>query len=239
MWQHGLMIDARTTSPEIITATITACVTNGEKLEAESYDLEFRDPPSLQLYVLLIAQEEFAKAFLLLLVRDGIIPFTRPLLRAMNDHVCKQLVGVVMDYIIMRWDTLEEAQRMIEADVDLGNRLPPPVESAVLLLRFEKIGRWQSKAWEWADPPEYEREMVKLAEGSADRRKQDALYVRIGGDGRVCPPPAIKPEEIDREKDRLSSFRYLVEAFTARNEASYRQEKAIAFIREVFAEQVG
>lgn len=232
------MTDAIYPSLEVITATVTACVLNGEKLEAESYDLEFRDPPSLQLYILLIAQEEFAKAFLLLLVRDGIIPFTRPLLRAMNDHSCKQLVGIVMDHIIMHWDTLEEVRRMMDADLDLGDRLPAAVESAVMLLRFEKIGRWQSRAWKWVEPPEYEREMVKLAEGSADRRKQDALYIRVGSDGRVCPSSIIKPEHIEREKGRLRDFSHLVEAFTVGKEVSYRQQATLAFIREVFAELV-
>ena len=41
-------------------------------------------------------------------------------------------------------------------------------------------------------------------EGKAERRKQDALYVRIGGDGHVCLPPTITSEEIDQEKERLS-----------------------------------
>jgi hypothetical protein len=134
------MTDIRTPSPELLVETIRACVANGNRLGDESYDLEFREPPSLQLYVLLIAQEEFAKAFILILIRDGVIPFSRPLLRAMNDHACKHLVGLIMDYIIMRWDTMEEAQELIRADVELGDNVPGVIESAIMLLRFEKIG---------------------------------------------------------------------------------------------------
>lgn len=188
------MIDIRTPSSEVIVEAIQACVANGYRLCDDSYALEFREPPSLQLYILLIAQEEFAKAFILLLVRDGIIPFSRPLLRAMKDHACKQLVGLIMDYVIMSWDTIEEVRELISADVALGDRLPDAVESAVMLLRFEKVGKWESHSWEWEDPPQYEREAKKIAEGGGDRRKQDALYVRIGADGRVCQPPTITQE---------------------------------------------
>jgi hypothetical protein len=170
-------------SPEVLTETIRACIANGHRLRDESYDLEFREPPSLQLYVLLIAQEEFAKAFILLLVRDDIIPFSRPLLRAMNDHACKHLVGLIMDYVIVRWDTIDEAMELARADAELGDRLPPAIESAIMLLRFEKVGRWESRAWDWEEPPTYESGAKKIAEGKADRRKQDARYVRIGGDG--------------------------------------------------------
>ena len=75
---------AQNPTPAVLEETIAACIANGDRLTNESYDLEFREPPALQLYVLLIAQEEFAKAFILLLVRDGIIAFSRPLLRAMK-----------------------------------------------------------------------------------------------------------------------------------------------------------
>ena len=39
----------------------------------------------------------------------------------------------------MQWDDWEEAQRMIDADFALGDRLPVAVESAVMLLRFEGL----------------------------------------------------------------------------------------------------
>lgn len=233
------MTMAKAPSPAVIDATIAACIANAEKLEAESYDVEFREPPTLQLFVLLIAQEEYAKAFLLLLVRDGITAFTPPLLRAMNDHACKQLVGVIMDYIVARWETMEDLERMVKADVDLDDRLPPDVESAVLLLRYEKIGRWKSDLWDWVDPPDYDATMQRIAKGKGDRRRQDALYVRVGADGRVCSTPSAQSAEVDREKERLTDYRFLIERLTAGTNESYRHAKAMNFLREVFAERVG
>ena len=232
------MSQGQNPSSEVLTETILACAANGTRLLDESYDLEFREPPSLQLYVLLIAQEEFAKAFILLLVRDGIIPFSRPLLRAMNDHACKNLVGLIMDYIIMRWNSSEELMEMIRADSDLGDQLPLPIESAILLLRFEKVGRWESQRWEWQEAPSFDPEAKLIAEGKADRRKQDALYVRIGADGRVLSAPSITPEDIIFQKERLSGFKYLVESLLHGTEDSYPYGKAISFIRSIFAQRI-
>ena len=225
-------------SNHVLEETINACIANGGRLCDELYDLEFREPPSLQLYVLLIAQEEFAKAFILFLVREGVIPFSRPLLRAMNDHACKHLVGLIMDYIIMRWDTWEEWQERVQADLALGDKLPEAIESAIMLLRFEKVGRWESRAWEWKDPPQYDSDTRKIAEGFADRRKQDALYVRIGADGRVCPSPAITQQELDENKERASSFRRLVNSLTEGSKPSYRYKKSVSVIRAMFATRV-
>jgi hypothetical protein len=218
--------------------TIRACIGNGRRLEEESADLEFREPPALQLYVLLIAQEEFAKAFILHLIRADIIPFNQYILRAMNDHTCKQLVGLIMDYVNMKWDTLEEMNEMIRADVELGDSVPPAVESAISLLRFEKVGRWESRDWEWKEPPVYEATARQVAKGGQDRRKQDALYVRIGKDGRVVTPPTITSAEIYQEKDRLSDFRMLVESLVDRGSATYRYDTAIAVLKAMFAERI-
>lgn len=217
---------------------VQACVENAEKLNDHSYDLEFREPLSLQLYVLLVAQEEYAKAFLLLLAHSGIIPFTKHIVRAMNDHACKQLVGMIIDYIAFRWDTWEEMQEKIGADVALGDALPSDVESAVLLLRYEKIGRWESRAWIWNVEPEYDPLVQKIADGRFDRRRQDLLYVRIGADGRVIGTPPPSEQEIEREKERLSAFRYVIGSIIKSDEPGYRYKKTIAIIRDVFADRL-
>ena len=135
--------------PDALLRSIQACIKNGERLLEEAYDLEFRDPPSSRFFLIMIAQEEFAKAFILHLVKESAIPFTSEVLRAIKDHACKHLVGMIMDYVIMHWDELDEAQAMIRRDLDLGDKLPDDVGSAMELLRYEKIGRWESNNWVW------------------------------------------------------------------------------------------
>jgi hypothetical protein len=143
-----------------------------------------------------------------------------------------------MDYIIMRWDTIEEAMELIRADSDLGEQLPLAIESAVVLLRFEKIGRWESDSWDWDKPPAYDSGAKKIFEGNADRRKQNALYVRVGGDGRVCQSDTVTSEEIGREKERLRDFGRLVDTLLNDEEAPHRYDKTSSFIRAVFAQRV-
>ncbi len=153
--------------------------------------VEFRELPCTKLMHSMIAQEEFAKAFVLLLVREDVVPWSPQLRRAMSDHACKQPVGVIIEYVDPEWETIKELERIIRVDVELGDRLPPKVASAINVLRHEKIRRWESNSWVWAEEPEYERSILRIAEGKRDRIKQDALYVRLGGDGSVTAGPAV------------------------------------------------
>ncbi|OAI30960.1 hypothetical protein A1351_22240 [Methylosinus sp. R-45379] len=235
-WEE--MVDVQTPTKKGLSESINACIENANKLVNDSDCLDYCDPPSLRLYILLIAQEELAKAFILLLVRDDIIHFNRFLLRAMNDHACKHLVGLIMDYIIMHWETLEELRESVARDFELGDQLPEEIESAIMLLRFEKIGRWESRAWDWQEPPPYERGAKNVAEGKTDRRKQDALYVRIGGDGRVCLSPVFARKEVEEEKRRVHDFRYLVENLFGGGVSSDRYEKTISCIRSMFTHRI-
>lgn len=170
---------------------IRACMANAYRLLEETDDLEFRKPASTRYFLAVIAQEEAAKAFLLHLVKEGIVPLTPALRRAINDHACKHLVGMIMDYMIMHWDTMEELKRLISRDLNLGHRLPNDVGSALEILRYEKIGRWTANNWVWADDPNYDVSALSLSEGKKDRRKQDALYVRLGSDGQVASEPTV------------------------------------------------
>ena len=54
------------TDEKAITNSITSCIANGERLIADAYQVEFEKPPATKLILSLIAQEEFAKAFLML-----------------------------------------------------------------------------------------------------------------------------------------------------------------------------
>ena len=218
-----------------LSKSVISCIENGNRLLDEMYDLEFRSIVATRYFLAMIAQEEFAKAFLLLLVRDDVVPFTPEVLRAMNDHACKQLLGIVMDYIIMHWDEIEELEAMIASDGGPNGPFPPNVSSAINLLRHEKIRRWESRNWFWAEDPEYDREAVAVAEGKKDRRKQDALYIRIGRDGRSVNNPATVTEvECSLEKDRASRYARLLESAIEGAEQNFRFEKAIGALKTLF-----
>src|SRR5436305_575890 len=84
-------------SANTLLATIQTCIKNGERLLDEGYNLEFEAPPSMQFFLIMTAQEEFAKGFILYLIKEAVVPFSAHVLRAINDHACKQLVGMIMD----------------------------------------------------------------------------------------------------------------------------------------------
>lgn len=213
-----------------------SCLDNGRRLIEETYDLEFRELGATRLYLAMIAQEEFAKAFMLLLIRDDVIPFSAPILRAMNDHACKQLVGLIMDYVIMHWDEIDDLKAMIAADSEMGEKFPANVGSALELLRYEKIGRWEGKNWCWDKDPNYERTALGIAEGKKDRRKQDALYARIGKDGRVVSlPDQFSEQDAKAEIEKAGRYAHLVAAATEGESQSYRYDKAISAFKTLFA----
>jgi AbiV len=222
-------------TPDSLSATIRTCIENGERILEETFDLEFRNPPSTRFFLITIAQEEFAKAFILHLIKEAIVPFTSPVLRAINDHACKHLVGMIMDYMIMHWDDIEELRASIKEDHDLGDQLPDDVGSAMELLRFEKIGRWTANNWFWVDDPKYDKAALRIAEGTRDRHKQDALYIRVGRDGRVASTPqVITKNETHEELERAKRYKYLVKTLQADGDRPYRHEKAITALKILF-----
>jgi hypothetical protein len=178
---------------------------------------------------------------MLYLLQQTIVPFNRYVLRAINDHVCKQLLGMIMDYIIMHWENSEELEAVIRRDLELGDWLPDDVASAMELLRHEKIGRWESQHWVWSDDPNYDPAATRIAEGKKDRRKQDALYVRIGRDGRVCSTPeTITEDETIKELERADRYRFFLRALRSPEDMPLyrdndRYKKALRALRLLFA----
>ena len=91
--------DVAIPSEEALSAAIKACLHNGSRLINDAYQVEFETPAATKLMLCMIAQEEVAKAFFLFMVSQDIIPWNRFIWRATNDHSCKQLVGVILDYL--------------------------------------------------------------------------------------------------------------------------------------------
>ena len=196
---------------EVLAASIRACIMNGERILDDATMLEFQEPPCTRLMLSMIAQEEFSKAFLLFLVLEDVIPWSVQLLRAMNDHACKQLVGVVIEYVDPEWETTEQLEKIAAEDLELGDRLPFGVASAIDILRHEKIRRWESNDWQWAEHPNYEPSVLRIAKGKRDRFKQDALYVRLGRHGGVANMPTkVTRASADEECAKANQYRWFV-----------------------------
>jgi AbiV family abortive infection protein len=194
-----------------MTESIVVILENAERLLNDAEFLEFGEPPTTGYFLAIVAQEELSKAFLLSLVLRGAVPWDAHVLRATRDHKCKQLLGLVMDYLS---PDIHEFMERCNAVVLRHERpeMPAKVADALNILRHEKIGRWESRSWVWAEEPVYDRESLAVAEGEQDKRKQDALYVRVAADGGMAPPSVTVTRELVRsEMERAKRFATLVE----------------------------
>lgn len=90
--------------PKVLQASISATTENGRKLLEDAKYLFAWDRFSTALALAILAQEEFAKAFLLQLVADGALPWVREVQRSMARHECKHLLGLVMEWL-PPWDS--------------------------------------------------------------------------------------------------------------------------------------
>jgi AbiV family abortive infection protein len=193
--------------------SLRAVLKNVRRLLDDADFLQFNEPPATAYYLSLIAQEECAKAFLLALVHRQVIPWSPHILRASRDHTCKQLLCVVMEYLNPELDEFLERCNAVVLHHVLP-RFPAKVADAMNILRHEKIGRWVSRAWVWAEDPQYDKEALDIAEGQRDRQKQDALYVRLAADGRLAAAPTpVTKENVKTEMERAARFVGLVDRF--------------------------
>ncbi len=128
---------------------------------------------------------------------------------------------------------------MIARDAELGDLLPDDVGSALEILAYEKIGRWTRNNWVRAENPNYNAAAKKIAKGRQDRCKQDALYVRIGANGRlVSTPYKFKEEDIERELERGRSYDRFVQSavgmIESRMFSEWRYDKIMKALTTIF-----
>lgn len=223
---------------EALLRSLHACVENGSRLLDETYDLEYERLAATRYYITMVAQEEFAKAFILFLIRAEVIEMGPAISRAMNDHTCKQLVGMVMDYAIMHWESMDDLNAAISRDASLPGLLPNDVGSAIEILRYEKVGRWEGRGWT-SDDPAYDASALSVAEGKKDRRKQDALYVRLGRDGQLASTPSvISEQERAEEYERARRYLWFVRSLVEGSQQTYRYERVVEAFRMLFSTPV-
>lgn len=215
--------------------TIRACLDNGERLLSDALMLEFSEPPATAFALVIIAQEEFAKAFLLTLVCKGVIPWNKFIRRATRDHTCKQLLIIIMDYLNPDVDEFI-ARINVPIEKQMTRAFPPHIADAINIFRHEKIRRWESGNWLWADPPNYAPKAKKVGNGEIDRLKQDQLYVNINKDGFVIPKTVISQNQFEDEKYRAERLSSLVRGMIDENRTSYLEYKEVTeTLRIMFA----
>ncbi len=170
-------------------SAIEAALQNGDRLFDDAkclFEWE-RFPTSYALAVL--AQEEYAKVLLLSLIEANAIPWSDDVRRALHDHVCKQLVSVILDYLSP--DTDEFLRRHDLSHFGEKRPIfPSNVLDAIHVICHERIPRERGR-W-WLDPSDRPLDgIVKgIADGRLEDQKQDATYVRLGKTGEVLSQPS-------------------------------------------------
>lgn len=208
-----------------IRSSIETCIENGNRLLKEAQMLEFSEPPSTSIALIIIAQEEFAKAFLLTLVLKGIIKWNKYLWRATRDHKCKHLLVMIMDYINPNFD--EFMKRIKENLLWEDGILPPNVADALNIFRHEKLGRWKSGNWAWSEPMEYDEIAQKVGNGQIDKYKQRQFYVDITKDGSVLSYPDASQDEMEKERERAERLSFLIKGLIDDKNVTFRDYKAV------------
>lgn len=207
------------TVPKHLEKSIRVVLQNGHRLLDDATFIEFEQPPTSALYLTEIAKEEIAKAFLLALCLRGIIPWNPHVLRASRDHTCKQLLCIIIDYICPSVDEFINRCNAVVLQNNLID-LPAKVADAINMLRHEKIGRWESRNWFWAEAPNHEKSANAVAEGVVDRLKQDLIYVRLTKDARAVSKPnelKITRGRLVDEIDKAKRFACVVDSLLEKN----------------------
>ena len=205
---------------EILTASISTIMDNGKKLLEDAKLLFDWDRYSTALALAVLAQEEFAKSFLLRLVRDDVLPWLPEVQRSIAKHQCKHLLGIVMEWLPpVDWDNAFESYRRFNENHERrmewmrrciewykqGLLAPDPddpepkepdvsfpvdVADALNIYRHEEIERLRS-GYASRDEDWAGGKARKIADGLLDRKKQSALYVDISKTGQVGLHPGL------------------------------------------------
>lgn len=173
---------------------ISASLENGDRLADDAEVMvDYERFPSAYALALL-AQEEYAKAFLLSLVDAGALPWSGDVRRALHDHVCKQLVSLILDYLS---PDIDEFLRRHDLS-HIGEKrpiFPTDVLDAIHVICRERIPRERDRWWLDPSEPPLDERVSSIADGRLDGNKQDAIYVRLGKTGDILTRPSTISEE--------------------------------------------
>ena len=220
---------------EIFLESARKCCANAVRLLDDTQTLEFTNPKATNYFLSLIAQEEAAKAFLLYLVSIEAIPWTPFLLRATRDHHCKQLVGLVLDYLAPDFDKWMAEMELFRTQ-KIFPSFPKSVADALNILYHEKIRRWENSNWFWAEDPEYDKLAQQVGDGARDRAKQRGLYVNLGRNGQVTTLPAdVKDKEADEEFERARRYERCVQGLLDGTNKPWNFDEVAGYFRDMFS----
>lgn len=188
---------------ESLKLAIRAVLSNADRLAEEARDLGEYGRTQTAFFLSVLAREEFAKAFLLILAQEENLPWTDRFQNVLRSHKCKQLVSHVLCELsavdlfdpeyIWKWP-----RRVRD--------LPRSVIDAFNILVHEHLGDMErgDRYYKDEDTP-IAPTVLDVAAGAIERRKQDVLYVRIGWNGspRNNPVKPLAQSEWDREYKKL------------------------------------
>ena len=191
---------------EDVQTALSACLANADRLLDDALQLEFQERGGTRLSICVLAQEELAKAFVLWMVREELIPWDSGFLRVIRDHSCKHLVAILLEYIDPEWETLDELRAIIDAEYDLEGRFPPHVSSALNILYHNKIRRDV-----FSGDDNYEPSVLAIAFGERDRVKQDAIHIDLDKSCRVKNAPSeVTRKDAQVEYERAQRYAAIV-----------------------------
>jgi len=204
------------------TDTINVCAKNGDRLTDDARYLHDFDRYASSYALSKIAQEEYAKCFILKLVSAGALEWTQEVRRSLNHHVSKQLMVIILEYVNPDYDDFLEM-------INNGSSLQQPrkVSDAINIYIHEILRRWQSQNWAWVEEPEYDSEAKRVFDGRDDKIKQDALYTKIFKDGKGIDSTDKFTKEISY-KEIEKADRY--GCFMGNSENDYRYKKIVDLI---------
>lgn len=208
-----------------LSQSIKICIKNGNRLLDDAEYLHDFDRYASAYGLAKLAQEEFAKGFILKLIASGALKWSTEVRRSLNHHVSKQLMTLILEFL--NPDT-DDFLKMIENKTLLDR--PRKVSDAINIYVHEVLRRWESANWFWAEDPEYDREAKSVFDGKEDKTKQNAFYVRISKDGKATDATLnFKKENTAVEIDKAKRYG----SFVAGKHDDFRYEEIVEIIKTI------
>lgn len=204
--------------------TIRVVLENGDRLAKDAEYLWEMDRFPSAFALCILAQEEYAKAFLLHFVHAEAIPWTAETQGILRDHKGKQLLAMIMDFLD---PDVEDFAAWLKTRSESGNELPRYVADALNIIRHERVPR--QGAWAWTggeDDPPCDPLARRVANGHIDRQKQSALYVGVGAKFQVTSYPGpVDGGAVERELEKTRHLGQLL----ARHDDSLQPLKSVEY----------